>query len=213
MARYVGPKCRLCRREGEKLFLKGERCRTGNKCPFDNPSRVRSYPPGEHGYRRRRLSDYSIQLREKQKVKTIYGILEKQFRRYFEMADMQTGMTGENLLRLLERRLDNIVFRAGFALTRPMARQLVSHGHVFVNDKKTTIPSYLVDDGDVVKIKEKSRKNPEILKAMELFPQPQVPWIIRREGKFEAKVEDMPDRDDIPVKVNEQLVIEFYSKV
>lgn len=213
MARYIGPKCRLCRREGEKLFLKSERCRTGNKCPFDNPNRMRSYPPGEHGFVRRRDSDYRIQLREKQKVKTIYGILERQFRKYFSMADRQEGMTGENLLRILERRLDNVVFRAGFALTRDMARQLVNHGHIMVNEKKVDIPSYLIEKDDVISVSDGMRKNPEILKALELFPQPQVQWIIRREGKLDAKIDHLPDRDDIPTNINEQLIVEFYSKV
>jgi len=213
MARYTGPKCRLCRREGEKLFLKSERCRTGNKCPFDNPRKMRSYPPGEHGYMRRRVTDYRVQLREKQKVKTIYGILERQFRRYFYIADKQEGMTGENLLRILERRLDNIVFRSGFALTRDMARQIVGHGHILVNHKKVNIPSYLVDEGDVVSIKEDMRKNSGIIRSMELFPQPQVSWLLRREGKFEVKIDHLPDRDEMPVSVDEHLIVEFYSKV
>ncbi|HDM43556.1 MAG TPA: 30S ribosomal protein S4 [Firmicutes bacterium] len=213
MARYKDARCRLCRREGKKLFLKGERCLAGVKCPFDRQEKPKAYPPGDHGFRRTKYSNYGIQLREKQKVRRIYGVLEKQFRRYFSIAERRKGMTGENLLRILESRLDNIVYRLGFATSRAQARQLVSHGHILVNDKKVNIPSYLVKEGDVIAVKEKSRNHPFILRAMEIFPTPSVKWLVRKEGEFEGRVDHLPEREEIPVSVEEHLVVEFYSKV
>jgi small subunit ribosomal protein S4 len=213
MARYSEARCRLCRREGRKLFLKGERCLSGSKCPFDRQEKPRAYPPGDHGFRRPKYSDYGIQLREKQKVRRIYGVLERQFRRYFAIAERKKGMTGENLLRLLELRLDNIVYRFGFAISRAQARQLVSHEHIFVNGKKVNIPSYSVKEGDLVSVKQSSRNNPFIVRAMEVFPTPSVGWLVRNEGEFEGRVEHLPSREEIPVPVEEHLVVEFYSKV
>jgi len=213
MARYREARCRLCRREGRKLFLKGERCLSGNKCPFDRQEKPRAYPPGDHGFRRPKYSDYGIQLREKQKVRRIYGVLERQFRRYFAIAEKKKGMTGENLLRLLELRLDNIVYRLGFAISRAQARQLVSHEHILVNGKKVNIPSYTVKEGDVISVKESSRNNTFIVRAMEVFPTPSVGWLIRDEGGFEGRVDHLPLREEIPVPVEEHLVVEYYSKV
>jgi len=214
MARYTGPRCKLCRREGEKMFLKGERCRVGNKCPFDRQQKPRAYPPGEHGLRRPKFSDYGIQMRQKQKMRRIYGILEKQFRRYFALAERQKGMTGENLLRILELRLDNTIYRLGFATSRAQARQLVRHGHILINGKHVDIPSYQVTLGDVVAIKEKSRQHQAVTNAMELFATGStVPWLKREANSFEGVVDHKPEREEIPTTVQEQLVVEFYSRV
>lgn len=209
MARYRESVCRLCRREVSKLYLKGERCYT-EKCAVDR----RSYAPGEHGRRRsRKLIGYGLQLREKQKVKRIYGILEKQFRLYFKKAERQRGITGENLLTLLERRLDNVVYRLNFANSRAQARQLVRHGHFQVNGRKVTIPSYLVSEGEVISAKEKSRKLQAIQGALELAKNREVPgWLEVYSEELKGKVARMPVREDITFPVQEQLIVELYSK-
>jgi len=214
MARYTGPRCKLCRREGEKLFLKGERCRVGNKCPFDRQQKPRAYPPGEHGMRRPKFSDYGVQLREKQKMRRTYGIFERQFRRYFGMAERQTGMTGEMLLRILESRLDNTIYRLGLSTSRAEARQLVKHGHVLVNGRRVDIPSFLVSVGNVVTVKEKSHSHQSVTNAMEFFSTGStVSWLKREPGSFEGVVDHIPTREEMPVTLQEQLVVEFYSKV
>ncbi len=208
MARYRGALCRLCRRENLKLYLKGERCYS-DKCSFDK----RSYPPGQHGHARRKLSDYGLQLREKQKVKRIYGVLERQFRRHYNLASSQKGVTGTNLLVILERRLDNVVYRLGFANSRREARQFVSHGHFLVNGKKVNIPSYLVRVGDVIELREKSRSVPQILDAIEAVPRRGIPsWLELDKDKFRGEVKALPTRDDITLPIQEQLIVELYSK-
>lgn len=201
--------CRLCRREGLKLFLKGERCYT-DKCAIER----RNYPPGEHGQRRRvKLSEYSIQLREKQKLKRTYGLLERQFRRYFEMAERRRGITGENLLVLLERRLDNMVYRFGFTNSRSEARQLVRHGHFAVNGRKVSIPSYLVQGGDTVTVRERSRNLPRIQEALELARRRGIPeWLETDPASCTGKVRTLPTRNDLTMPINEKLVVELYSK-
>ncbi|MCW5893829.1 MAG: 30S ribosomal protein S4 [bacterium] len=208
MARYIGAVCRLCRREGQKLFLKGERCYT-DKCAIER----RNYPPGEHGQARPKFSEYSIQLREKQKLRRIYGVLEGQFRRYFQLADRSKGVTGETLLQLLERRLDNIVYRIGFATSRTEARQLVRHGHFRVNGRKVDIPSYLVRAGDIVTVREKSQKVARIQEALELARRRGVPdWIEVTPEQWTGRVKALPTRQDLTMPVNEKLVVELYSK-
>ena len=209
MARYSEAACRLCRRENVKLFLKGDRCYT-DKCAFER----RSYPPGQHGQRRgRKISDYGIQLREKQKVKRIYGVLEKQFRKYYTRADRQKGITGTNLLILLERRLDNIVYRMGFASSRNQARQLVRHNHFTVNGRKVNIPSYQVKIGDVIEVREKSRKSPFILEAMETVVRREMPsWLEVDGSNFSGIVKEFPNREELTMPINEQLIVELYSK-
>ncbi|KPJ67755.1 MAG: 30S ribosomal protein S4 [Syntrophobacter sp. DG_60] len=208
MARYRGAVCRLCRREGTKLFLKGDRCYT-DKCALER----RSYPPGQHGQRRTKLTPYSLLLREKQKLKKIYGILEVQFRRYFEQAWAQKGVTGENLLILLERRLDNVVYRMGFANSRNQARQLVTHGHIMINDKKVDIPSYLVRVGDIIKVREKSRKILFIKEAMEALARRGFPsWLEVNKDQFEGKIRALLTGEQIDIPVREQSIVEFYSK-
>ena len=208
MARYTGPVCRHCRREGLKLFLKGERCYT-DKCAIER----RNYPPGEHGQARPKFSEYSIQLREKQKLRRIYGVLEGQFRRYFTMADRGRGVTGETLLQLLERRLDNIVYRLGFATSRAEARQLVRHGHFRVNDRKVDVPSYLVRRGDIVSVRERSRKVTRIQEALELAQRRGVPeWLEVSAETFTGTVKSFPSRADLTMPINEKLVVELYSK-
>ena len=208
MARYTGPVCRLCRREGMKLFLKGERCYT-EKCAIEK----RNMPPGQHGRRRSsKMAGYGVQLREKQKVKRVYGVLEDQFRRYFEMADRTRGITGETLLQLLERRLDNAVYRMGFATSRAQARQLVRHGHFLVNGKKVDIPSYSLKAGDVVTVRQSSRQNPSILHAVDEVKGRGVPEWIALEGELGAKVASLPTRAQINLPVQEQLIVELYSK-
>ena len=208
MARYTGPVCRHCRREGLKLFLKGERCYT-DKCAIER----RNYPPGEHGQARPKFSEYSIQLREKQKLRRIYGVLEGQFRRYFEMADRARGVTGETLLQLLERRLDNIVYRLGFATSRAEARQLVRHGHFRVNGRKVDVPSYLVRRGDVVTVRERSRKVSRIQESLELAQRRGVPdWLEVNAESFAGTVKAFPARADLTMPINEKLVVELYSK-
>ena len=209
MARYSEAACRLCRRENVKLFLKGDRCYT-DKCAFER----RSYPPGQHGQRRgRKISDYGIQLREKQKVKRIYGVLEKQFRKYYTRADRQKGITGTNLLILLERRLENIVYRMGFASSRNQARQLVRHNHFTVNGRKVNIPSYQVKIGDVIEVREKSRKSPFILEAMETVVRREMPSSLEVDGSnFRGIVKEFPNREELTMPINEQLIVELYSK-
>lgn len=208
MARYNGPVCRLCRREGTKLFLKGERCYS-EKCSFDR----RPYPPGMHGQGRMRPSDYRDQLREKQKVKRIYGVLEKQFRLYFQRADRAKGVTGENLLLLLERRLDNVIYRLGLATSRTEARQLVRHNHFTVNGRKVNIPSYSVRPGDVVTVKERSRKVGRIVAAIEAADRrPRPSWLEMNKKDWAGTVKGDPVRDELTLPINEQLIVELYSK-
>jgi small subunit ribosomal protein S4 len=212
MSKYTGPRCRQCRREGQKLFLKGERCMA--KCPFDSPMNPRNYPPGQHGQRRGKPSEYGLQLREKQKVRRIYGVLEKQFRRIFRMAEQMPGMTGVNLLILLERRLDNVVYRMGFAASRSHARQLIAHGHMLVNGKKVDIPSYSVSSGDEIEVAVKMRENDLIKNALELNTIGVQPaWLEIDANKLRGKVTSLPGRDDIVLPVDEQLIVELYSKV
>ena len=208
MARYSGSVCRLCRRENLKLFLKGERCYT-DKCAIER----RNYPPGQHGQARPKFSAYSIQLREKQKVKRMYGLLENQFRRTFAMAERLKGITGEALLVLLERRLDNVAYRIGFASSRADARTLVRHGHILVNGKRVTIPSYYVRAGDVVSVKEQSRQMKRIVSALEGAQRRGVPeWAeVDREG-LSGRIKLLPTRSDITAPVNEKLIVELYSK-
>ena len=209
MARYVGPVCRLCRRETMKLFLKGERC-YGEKCAIDR----RNIPPGEHGKgRRAKLVGYGLQLREKQKVKRMYGVLEQQFRRYFEAADRKKGVTGETLLQLLEQRLDNVVYRLGFATSRPQARQLVRHGHFTVNGKRADIPSYSVRAGDLVAVRSGSIKNPAIIYATEEVKGRGIPeWLELDVEKLTGRLTAVPTREQINLPVQEQLIVELYSK-
>jgi small subunit ribosomal protein S4 len=208
MARYIGPACKLCRREGEKLFLKGDRCYT-DKCAFDR----RPYPPGQHGQRRVKVTEYGIRLREKQKVRRIYGVLERQFRKYFAEADRVKGVTGENLLSLLERRLDSVCYRLGFAATRSDARQLVRHAHVEVNGKSVSIPSFLVKPGDKVSISEKTRQSPRITQALAGVDRRGVPeWLDLDKGAFTGTVRTPPVREAITLPIKEQLIVEFYSR-
>jgi len=208
MARYRQSVCRLCRREAMKLFLKGDRCFT-NKCAIER----RNFPPGQHGKRRSKILGYGIQLREKQKVKRFYGVLEEQFRLTFLRAERMRGVTGENLLALLERRLDNVVHRLGFAASRSQARQLVRHGHVRVNGRKVNIPSFVVNAGALVSVKEKSRKNPLIAGAVETAKGRGVPaWLELNAAEFQGKVVALPKREDVALPVNEKLIVELYSK-
>ncbi|MCC6037510.1 MAG: 30S ribosomal protein S4 [Armatimonadetes bacterium] len=207
MGRYIGPVCRLCRREGVKLFLKGEKCIT--KCILDR----RRKPPGQHGELRRKQTEYGKRLREKQKLKRIYNVREEQFVRYFEMATKMPGNTGENFLQLLERRLDNVVYRLGFALSRNHARQLIVHGHITVNGRTVDIPSYLVDVGDIISVKEDMRDNPDVQRALEVRGEWTVPkWLSRDTETLTGRVLSLPTRDQIDVPVDENLVVEFYSR-
>lgn len=208
MARYIGALCRLCRREGEKLFLKGERCYT-EKCAVER----RKYPPGQHGQGYRKLSDYGVQLREKQKVRKMYGILERQFRRYFYEAEKKKGITGEVLLQLIESRLDTIVFRMGFAPNRRRARQLIRHGHIFVNGREVNLPSYTIKEGGIIEIKESSRDMPEIVDSIAKSEHRGFPsWVEVDGANFRGKVLHIPSRDEIQLPVQEQLIVELYSK-
>ena len=208
MARYTESVCRLCRRENLKLFLKGERCYT-DKCAIER----RNYPPGQHGQGRPKFSEYSIQLREKQKVKRMYGLLEKQFRRTFAEAARSRGITGETLLVLLERRLDNVTYRLGFAGSRAEARTLVRHGHITVNGKKVNIPSYTVRVGDVVAVKEPSRQITRVLSAMEGSQRRGVPdWAEVDRDACSGRIKLLPSRSDITMPINEKLIVELYSK-
>lgn len=209
MARYTGPVCRLCRREGTKLYLKGDRCYT-EKCAIDR----RAYAPGQHGQgNRKKLSEYGLQLREKQKARRIYGILERQFSNYFDKAESQKGITGENLLRLLERRLDNVVFRLGFASSRAEARQLVKHNHFTVNGQKVNIPSVLVKVGDVVQIKEKSMASVKFQELKEAVAQKTPPaWLELDKANLSGKVVALPNREQIDVPIEDHLIVELYSR-
>jgi len=212
MARYTGPVCKLCRREGQKLFLKGERCYT-NKCGMER----RQYPPGDHGrtsqFRRRSESDYALQMREKQKARRVYGVLERQFRRYFREAARKSGRTGENLLILLERRLDNVVYRGGLARSRAEARQLIRHGHFEVNGRKVDIPSYFVKAGDVVRVRENRRDRKVFDIIREGGTLAEVPgWLDADVNDMTVRVLSEPTRSDIDTTVNEQLVVEYYSR-
>lgn len=208
MARYTEAACRLCRREDMKLYLKGDKCYSG-KCPMEK----RAFAPGQHGQRRTKLSEYGIQLREKQKVKRIYGVLEKQFRLYFEMAEKKQGITGENLLQFLERRLDNAVYRLGLASSRKEARQLVLHGHFTVNGNKVNIPSYLISEGDVIQVIEKSKKSEKFKTVLESTSSKVNPkWLETDFEKLEGKVVAMPVRDDIDLNIEEHLIVELYSR-
>jgi len=208
LARYTGPSCRLCRRENMELFLKGDRCYTA-KCALKR----RNYPPGQHGQGRSKTSDYGVQLREKQKVKRLYGLLEKQFRSYFERADRIKGVTGENLLSLLERRLDNVAYRLGFASSRSEARQLVRHGHFMLNGRKATIPSMQVKAGDQIILREKSRSVACINEALGAVVRRGVPqWLELDRDAFKGTVKTVPVREDITTPIQEQLIVELYSK-
>jgi small subunit ribosomal protein S4 len=208
VARYSDPVCRLCRREGMKLFLKGDRC-FKDKCAIER----RNYAPGQHGRRRSKVLGYGLQLREKQKVKRIYGLLERQFRLYFRRASEKHGITGDNLLRQLELRLDNVVYSLGFASSRAQARQLVRHGHIEANGKKINIPSYQVRKGDVIQVREKSRKNDQIRQAVETASGRGVPpWLQLTPDQFLGTVLDLPKREDIRLPIQEQLIVELYSK-
>jgi small subunit ribosomal protein S4 len=209
LANYTGSDCRICRRENMKLFLKGDRCYS-DKCAFDR----RSYPPGEHGERRgRKTSDYGIQLREKQKIKRVYGLSEKQFHLFFERADRQKGITGSNLLVSLERRLDNVVYRLGFASSRSQARQLVQHSHFLVNGKKVNIPSFEVKVGDSVEVRERSRTMQLIQDSMDAVVRRGVPqWLDLEKENLKGMVKNLPVREDLTMPMQEQLVVELYSK-
>ena len=208
MARYIGALCRICRREGEKLFLKGDRCYT-EKCAVER----RKYPPGQHGQGFRKLSDYGIQLREKQKTRKMYGLLERQFRKYFYEAERKKGITGEVLLQLVEGRLDTIVFRMGFAPNRRRARQIVGHGHVLVNGREVSLPSFAVKAGDEVEIKQASRDMPEIADSMAKSEHRGIPaWVEVDGANFRGKVLHIPSRDEMQLPVQEQLIVELYSK-
>ena len=206
MARYTGPVCRLCRREGMKLFLKGERCLT-EKCAIER----RAYPPGEHGRGRTKQSEYLLQLREKQKARRYYGILERQFRSYYEKASQRSGITGENLLRMLELRLDNVVYRLGFAASRSQARQLVRHGHFEVNGKRVNIPSFQVGEDDVIALREAAAAKATVTDATDLTASVS-PWLQADHDNLTGKVLRLPDRVDIDTPVQEQLIVELYSK-
>ncbi len=208
MARYTDSVCRLCRRENMKLFFKGERCHT-DKCAFER----RQYPPGQHGQARQKVTEYGVQLREKQKVRRVYGVLEKQFRLYFKEAERQKGVTGKNLVMLLERRFDNVVYRLGFASTRSEARQLVRHGHFTVNGKKVNIPSFLVRVGDRIDVREKSRKVQKVVDSLEAVSRRPMPtWLELEKDAFRGSMKALPVREEITLEMNEQLVVELYSR-
>ncbi|MBM4134818.1 MAG: 30S ribosomal protein S4 [Nitrospira sp.] len=208
MAKYRGPVCRLCRREGEKLFLKGTRCMT-EKCAIER----RSYPPGQHGQGRQRVSEYRAQLREKQKLRRIYGLLERQFRGVFGRAERRTGITGDHLLKLLECRLDNVVYRLGFASSRKEARQLVNHGHLLVNGRKTDVASYTVKAGDIVEVRPKSREIVSVVAALDAVEGRGIPaWLELDRATFKGTVRGIPTKEEIQLPVNEQLVVELYSR-
>jgi small subunit ribosomal protein S4 len=208
MARYTGPSCKLCRREKQKLFLKGSKCHS-EKCPIE----TKNYAPGQHGLgRRAKFSEYGVQLREKQKVKRIYGLLETQFHSYFEKANRQKGVTGENLIKMLERRLDNVVFRLGFSSSRKSARQLVLHRHVLVNGKIVNIPAYILSPGDVISIKEKSKKLDTIHNSLRRTKDNVYSWIQIDKASLSGTFMQVPEREEVPVNANEQLIVELYSK-
>ena len=208
MARYTDSVCKLCRRERQKLFLKGQKCFT-EKCPIE----IRSYPPGQHGLSRRaKISEYGIQLREKQKIKRAYGLLETQFHNYFEKAIKAKGITGENLVKILERRLDNVVYRLGFASSRKQARQLIRHRHIIVNDKLVDIPAYLLNAGDVIKIKDKSKKLDLVHNSLKRVRDNTYSWLSVDKATLAGTFVQIPERTEVPLNANEQLVVELYSK-
>lgn len=208
MARYTDSVCKLCRRERQKLFLKGQKCYT-EKCPIE----ARNYPPGEHGQSRRsKVSEYGIQLREKQKIKRIYGLLETQFRNYFKKANKQKGITGENLVKLLESRFDNIVFRLGLAASRKQARQLITHRHFVINEKLVDIPSYSLSAGDVIKARDKSKKLDAIHNSLKRVKDSTYSWLTIDKANLAGTFVEVPERADVPLNANEQLVVELYSK-
>jgi len=208
MARYRDANCKLCRREGEKLFLKGTRCNT-EKCAMER----RQYAPGQHGQRmRRKISSYGVQLREKQKVRRTYGVLEKQFRNYFKKADSKTGITGENLIRLLECRLDNMVFRLGFAGSRKQARQIVRHRHILVDNRIVDIPSFQVKAKQVIRVKDKSKNLDLVHIALKMARGEDIPWLRLNKAALEGELLEIPKRSEIPLTANEQLIVELYSK-
>jgi small subunit ribosomal protein S4 len=208
MARYTDSVCKLCRRERQKLFLKGQKCFT-EKCPIEQ----RNYPPGQHGLSRRsKVSEYGVQLREKQKIKRSYGLLETQFRNYFEKATSQKGRTGENLIKLLERRLDNVVFRLGFASSRKQARQLITHRHIIVNNIPVDIPAYLLKAGDVIQVKDKSKKLDAIHNSLKRVKDNTYGWLTVDKATLSGTFVQIPERADVPLNANEQLVVELYSK-
>lgn len=208
MARYIDAVCKLCRREGEMLFLKGTKCATP-KCPFSR----RSYAPGQHGKNRLKISNYGRQLREKQKVKRMYGILEKQFRRYFKISSKSKGVTGRILLQLLERRLDNVIFRLGFSLSRAQGRQIVRHNFISINSKRVNIPSYLVDKDDIIQVKSAAKAQNRIKENIEFTKDRPLPsWLELNAGELKAKILRLPEKEDIPSTIQEQLIVELYSK-
>ena len=208
MARYTDSVCKLCRREKQKLFLKGQKC-FSEKCPIEE----RNYPPGQHGLSRRsKVSEYGVQLREKQKIKRSYGLLETQFRNYFEKANRQKGRTGENLIKLLERRLDNVVFRLGFASSRKQARQLITHRHIIVNNVLVDIPAYLLKAGDLIQIKDKSKKLDAIHNSLKRVKDSTYGWLTVDKASLSGTFVQVPERADVPLNANEQLVVELYSK-
>lgn len=208
MARYTDAVCKLCRREKQKLFLKGQKCYT-EKCPIEN----KNYPPGQHGLSRRtKISEYGIQLREKQKIKRSYGLLETQFENYFEKANQQKGITGDNLVKLLERRFDNVVYRLGFASSRKQARQLIKHRHFEINDKLVDIPSYLLAAGDVVKVRDKSKKLDAIHNSLKRVKDSTYSWLTIDKASLSGTFLQIPERAEVPLNANEQLVVELYSK-
>ncbi|MBE6871075.1 MAG: 30S ribosomal protein S4 [Ruminococcaceae bacterium] len=208
MARYTGAVCKLCRREGTKLFLKGDRCYT-DKCAITK----RAFAPGQHGQSRKKVSEYGTQLREKQKTRRYYGVLESQFAKYFDMAEKMPGVTGENLIQLLERRLDNVVARLGFAMSRPEARQLVTHRHFTVNGRIVNIPSYILKVGDVIAVKDKSRQSEKIKAVVEAnASKPIAKWLDLDKDKLEARVIALPTKEDIELPIEEHLIVELYSK-
>lgn len=208
MARHTGSVCKLCRRERQKLFLKGQKCYT-EKCPVE----IRNYPPGQHGLSRRiKISEYGIQLREKQKIKRVYGLLETQFRNYFEKANKSKGITGDNLVKMLESRLDNVVYRLGFASSRKQARQVIKHRHVIVNDRLVDIPSYILRAGDIVKIKDKSKKLDLIHNSLKKVKDSTYSWLTIDKASLSGTFLQVPERSEVPLNANEQLVVELYSK-
>ena len=208
MARYTDSVCKLCRRERQKLFLKGQKCYT-EKCPIE----IRNYPPGEHGQgRRTKVSEYGIQLREKQKIKRIYGLLETQFRNYFKKANKQKGITGENLVKLLESRFDNIVFRLGLAASRKQARQLITHRHFVINERLVDIPSYSLSPGDVIKVRDKSKTLDAIHNSLKRIKDSTYSWLTIDKANLAGTFVEVPERVDVPLNANEQLVVELYSK-
>jgi len=208
MARYTGPVCKLCRREKQKLFLKGQKCFT-EKCPLEK----KNYPPGQHGLNRRaKISEYGIQLREKQKIKRQYGVLETQFRNYFESANNQKGITGDNLIKMLESRFDNIVYRLGLASSRKSARQLIRHRHVMINDRLVDIPSYILKAGDVIKVRDKSKKLDLIHNSLKRVKDNVYAWLSIDKATLSGTFLQVPERSDVPLNANEQLVVELYSK-